>query len=76
MILRSHGTVFRGEIEEVKTIGELVLISVRYEAQGATSGAPVEGHFFWVLEMRDGKGRRLRAFTGKAEALEAAGISE
>jgi ketosteroid isomerase-like protein len=66
----------QGELEEIRAVGELVLVSVRYEARGATSGASVEGHFFWVVEMHDGKGQRVRAFTGRTEALETVGLSD
>ncbi len=44
--------------------------------QGKGSGAPLDAQAVWGHELRTGKVARMRAFTTKAEALEAAGLSE
>ena len=49
---------------------------VAMRGQGMGSGVPLDASAFWVHELRDGKLSRMRAFTAKAQALEAAGLSE
>ncbi len=44
--------------------------------QGKGSGAPLDAEAVWVHELRAGKVARMRAFTTKAQALQAAGLEE
>ena len=55
---------------------DLVFGVVAMRGQGRDSAAPLDAAAFWVHELRDGKLARMRAFTTKAQALEAAGLSE
>ena len=41
--------------EEFIDAGEFVLVRVRQMAQGEASGIPVEGKFWFVIEMRGGR---------------------
>jgi ketosteroid isomerase-like protein len=49
---------------------------IAMRGQGKGSGAPLNAQAVWVHELRAGKLARMRAFTTKAQALEAAGLSE
>ena len=67
------------EFEPVEFIdaGEnLVIAVVAYRGRGVASGAPLDALASWLYEMRDGRVSRARSFTTKAQALEAAGLSE
>jgi ketosteroid isomerase-like protein len=49
---------------------------VRAGGRGKTSGAAVEGTLYAVCSLRDGMVWRIRNYTDKAEALQAAGLRE
>jgi ketosteroid isomerase-like protein len=53
---------------------DLVIGVIAMRGRGAGSGAPLDAQAFRVHELRDGKLARMRAFTTKAQALEAAGL--
>jgi ketosteroid isomerase-like protein len=55
---------------------EAVLCFVRQAGRGRQSGVPVEIHFFEVFTIRDEKVRKAEFFRHRADALEAAGVSE
>jgi ketosteroid isomerase-like protein len=54
----------------------IVVAVIAMRGQGKGSGAPLDAQAVWVHELRAGKVARMRAFTTKAQALEAAGLSE
>ena len=54
----------------------LVIAVIAMRGRGVASGAPLDSEAVWVDELRDGQLARCRAFTTKAQALEAAGLSE
>jgi ketosteroid isomerase-like protein len=56
--------------------GDVILSELASRGTGQASGVPVEWTTFAVLRMRDGKIVRAQAFLSRAEALEAAGLSE
>jgi ketosteroid isomerase-like protein len=62
--------------EEFIDAGDCVLVRVRQIARGAASGIPVEGEFWFVLKMRARKVAKVSFYIRRAEALEAAGLSE
>ena len=64
------------EPEEMIDAGSSAMVHMRQWGRGKESGVPVEGHVFQVWTFEDGKVVRFRAFTNRADALEAAGISE
>ena len=56
--------------------GDSVVVAFRWWGRGKSSGVPVESDFFGVHDLRDGKIVRFRQYDTRAEALEAAGLSE
>ena len=63
------------EVEHVDAGADKVLAHLR-SARGVGSGAEVELDQWFVTTVREGKILRLQWFTDRAEALEAAGLSE
>ena len=66
----------RYEPEEFIDAGEFVVVAVHGKARGLRGGVPLDIPMFHVFEIQDGKARRVRAYLDRAEALEAAGLSE
>jgi ketosteroid isomerase-like protein len=62
--------------EEYIDAGDQVVLAVRYSGRGRASGIEFEERLFEVHTLRDGKVARKREFKTRAEALEAAGLSE
>jgi ketosteroid isomerase-like protein len=66
----------RTYVESVDAGGDKVLGHQRHEGRGQRSGANVEVDYWIVTTWRDGKALRDEWFTDRADALEAAGLSE
>jgi ketosteroid isomerase-like protein len=64
------------EIHSLIDAGDQVLTWVTFSGRGTRSGAETGLDLWHVWELRSGQVVRGRAFTTKAEALEAAGLSE
>jgi ketosteroid isomerase-like protein len=62
--------------EEFRDAGDKVLVRVFQRARGKESGVPVEGNFWLVHHLRDGKAFQVDLYDNEDEALEAAGLSE
>lgn len=62
--------------EELIDAGEHVVSVVSRHAQGRASGVDVERPFTLVWTVRDGKVARVKWFLSRAEALQAAGLTE
>jgi ketosteroid isomerase-like protein len=62
--------------EEFIDAGDRVLVRVRQLARGEASGIPVEGEFWFVIEMRGGRAAKVSFYIRRGEALEAAGLEE
>jgi ketosteroid isomerase-like protein len=60
----------------LEDLGNAVLVHIRYSGRGPASGVPVSLEAFSLITLRDGKTVALRDYETKAEALEAAGLSE
>ena len=75
---RYWGTWDEYAIDPVEFIdaGQSVVVVVREHGRGKGSGVPVEGENFQLWTFRGGKLIRWEPFRSKAEALEAAGLSE
>ena len=56
--------------------GDYVVVRTRQTGRGKSSGAPMEGLYWFVCQMREGKAVRIHVLTTEQEALEAAGLSE
>jgi ketosteroid isomerase-like protein len=68
---------FRVSPEELTDLGgDRVLVVARYEGRGRKSGIEVDQRIASVYEIRDGMGVTVRDYETRAEALEAAGLSE
>ena len=63
-------------IEEVVDAGDKVLVAVRYRGRGRGSGVEVDDRQFEVHTFRDGRCVHKVDFRERAEALDAAGLSE
>ena len=55
---------------------EEIVAAFRAEVRGKASGATVPWSFWQVVTMRNGKALRFEWFTDRADAFEAAGLSE
>jgi ketosteroid isomerase-like protein len=64
------------EAEEFMEVGNKVLAVIHLVGRGAGSGMEIDQRFFQVYAVRDGKIVRMVEFVRRAEALEAAGVSE
>ena len=63
--------------EEVAAAGENhVIVRVRQGGRGVASGAEVSGTYWYLIEMRDGKGISIEICASREQAVEAAGLSE
>jgi ketosteroid isomerase-like protein len=63
-------------LEVIEARDGRVLLFVRQTGRGRESGVPIEIHFFELCTIRDGKVRHVEYFRHRADALEAAGLSE
>jgi ketosteroid isomerase-like protein len=66
----------RVEPVEAKANGDHVFVWVHVSGHGGASGVPMDSEMAHLHTMREGKLTRLVVYTDKAEALEAAGLSE
>src|SRR5262245_39457116 len=62
--------------EEVIGHGDRVFVAARFQARGRGSGIEVETSLYEVYTVRNGKVLRIDEYAHRAEALEAAGLSE
>ncbi len=62
--------------EEFTEAGDSVLVSVLYDGRGKGSGVRVEGRFWYLITLRNGKTVRWELYPERTQALEAAGLSE
>lgn len=67
---------FTMEAEEIIEAGDSVLVRVHQRGVGRTSGVPAEMGYFTLWSFRGPKVIRIESFRERAEALEAAGLSE
>jgi ketosteroid isomerase-like protein len=62
--------------DEIRDLGDQVLVFGHWRARGRTSGGESEQPGTWLYELERGKVMRLRTFTNPDEAREAVGLSE
>ena len=62
--------------EELRDLGDRVMVSGHWRARGRASGVEVENPGTYLYEIKDGKVVSMRTFTDRAEALDAAGLPE
>ena len=63
-------------LEEVIGHGDRVFLAARFQARGRGSGVEIDNRLYEVFTLRDGKVLRIDEYEHRAEALEAAGLSE
>jgi ketosteroid isomerase-like protein len=63
-------------IEEILDAGDQVIVVAHHQGRGRASGAEVDTRFYEVYTLREGKVSRVDEFTERAQALEAAGLSD
>ena len=63
-------------ISELRPIGDKVFQAVTASGRGKRSKVPVEQPIWLVTTVRDGLAVRVETYVDRAEALEAAGLSE
>jgi len=73
---RTFDSNYRFEIEEPHDLGDRVFVAGTHHSAGRVSGVPVTLRGAWIFTLRDGKVVRCDAYTSRAEAVEAAGLSE
>ena len=62
--------------EEFIDAGDRVVVTAHHRGRGRGSGIEVEDSFYLVYSLRNGKVARSDEYADRAEALEAAGLSE
>ena len=67
---------YRMDIEEVLDAGQSVVVIFREQGRGKSSGVPVAQQHPQLWTFRDGLIIRWESFRTRAQALEAAGLSE
>ena len=67
---------FRVQAQEFIDAGEKVVVAARISGTARRTGIPLEGTWAFVWTLRDGRLVRNQVFGTRAEALEAAGLSE
>jgi ketosteroid isomerase-like protein len=67
---------FRIDPEQFTEADDFVIVSVRLSMRGRGSSVPLEARLFHVIEMSEGKGRRVWGYQSEDEALEAVGLRE
>jgi ketosteroid isomerase-like protein len=65
-----------GDLEEALDGGDLVVATVLSRGRGRGSGIEIDARFHRVYTLRDDRIVRMDEFAQRAEALEAAGLSE
>jgi len=66
----------RFDVEEVAGEGDTVVILIHITGRGKSSGAMVDIRFYAHVRLRDDKVVYIHDYANRAEALEAAGLSE
>jgi ketosteroid isomerase-like protein len=64
------------QIEEIRDLGDDVLMFGRLHARGRESGIEIDSPIAWLSTVRAGRIVRSRGFLDPQEAVEAAGLSE
>jgi ketosteroid isomerase-like protein len=67
---------FGMEVKSHVEVGEAVVLQVRQQATGASSGVPVERTFWFLHRFSGGKITRIGIHATEEQALEAAGLKE
>ncbi|MDQ3571546.1 MAG: nuclear transport factor 2 family protein [Actinomycetota bacterium] len=67
---------FNATVLEVRAVADATVSNVRFQGRGEGSGVPFEDTIWQVVRWRDGKAIWVKSYRDRADALEAAGLSE
>ncbi len=67
---------WREEVEEIRDLGDRVMVTSTQRGRGKGSGVEWENRFAMLYEIRRGKVARWTIYDDLSDALEAAGLSE
>jgi uncharacterized protein len=67
---------YQVEVSEIRDLGDRVLGIGRVRSQGIESGIELDSPWCVLVDIRDGKGIRIRTYLDSEAALEAAGLRE
>jgi ketosteroid isomerase-like protein len=67
---------YRFELEEVRDLGDHILLVASHHGRGRTSGVEVRGRTGYLYRVRAGKVVRAELYSSGAEALAAAGLGD
>jgi ketosteroid isomerase-like protein len=62
------------EAKEFMDAGEVVLVSVRMQVRGRTSGVPLDTETCHAWQFNEGKAQRMQIYASKQRAIEALGL--
>jgi ketosteroid isomerase-like protein len=62
------------EVTELREVDDTVLVLIQHRGRSKESGVPVEMDLAHVLDFKDGRQARLRAYMGHADGLAAVGL--
>ena len=62
--------------EEIVGNGDTVVVTLLYDGVGRGSGLRIDGRFWYLIRLREGKIVYIRLYGDRNEALEAAGLKE
>jgi ketosteroid isomerase-like protein len=66
----------RNDLSEVRDLGDRVLAIGHLRGRGKESGVVTETEIVWLVELKNGRGIRIREYLDPREALEAVGLRE
>jgi ketosteroid isomerase-like protein len=67
---------FEATVLELRAVGDATITSVRFHGHGGGSEAPFEDAIWQVTKWHDGRAVWFKSYLDRAEALEAAGLSD
>jgi ketosteroid isomerase-like protein len=73
---RAFEADYHFDIDEAQDLGDAVFLFATCFGHGRTSGVEVHGQTGFLYRLRGGKIVRVELYSSRAEALEAAGLSE
>ena len=73
---RSFERGYRFNVEEVRDVGDAILVVAEHDGRGRASGAAVRARMAYLYRVRDGRIARIEVYPHRADALEAAGLPD